>query len=146
MLHLEWWATSASKPGKTRFSPLLVPTLWIVALVGILNDNDVRELFRPTAEVVFVVGLGIQAQETVVFGIDAIGRLTWIVSVLAHASVVPLYTIGVPVTDAGVLIAIGIYSLYLIVAAVVQGPNDWPYGLSPFVCFTFVSCVLIVRL
>lgn len=146
MWNLEWWVTPASKPGNTRLSPLLVPTLWIIALVGLLNDNDVRDLFRPTAEVVFVIGLGVQTQETVVFGIDAIGRATWIVSVIAHASLVPLYTIAVAVTDVGVFIAFGIYSLYLLASAVFQGPNDWPYGLSPAVCFTFVSCFLLVRL
>ena len=146
MWNLEWWVTSASKPGKTRLSPLLVPCLWIIALVGFVNDNDVRDLFRPTAEVVFVIGLALQTQETVVFGIDAIGRATWIVSVIAHASLVPLYTIGVAVTDVGVFIALGIYSLYLLASAVFQGPNDWLYGLSPAVCFTFVSCFLLVRL
>ena len=100
---------------------------------------------RPTAEIAFAVGLGVQVHESGGVGVDKIGVVLWVFSLAAHVSLVPLYA-GAAVTELGIGVAALVYGAGLLLVAAFGGPNGWPYGLSPVVCATLVVCALTVRL
>ena len=154
VLDLEWWVkTGVKNQGGWTLSTALVPALLATAVVDKAFPSSatgvVRELGRPTAEVVFVVGLGIQAHETTVAApANARERVVWVLSVLLHVAVMVFY-VDVDVTPLGVGVAFGVFATGLLAYGVggsFSSSLKWPYKMSPLACAVFVACALVQRL
>lgn len=157
----DWWTTPSCelRPERT-VSAVLVPVLLVLAVgarVGkwcsyrnsVFNWPDsTLSTLKPVADVAFVVGMGIQAQDYVTHE-DAQGADSawmWILSTVAHLLLVPAFA-GAEVRLPGVVVAALVYGLSLAILGGMHGngpgDNRWPYSLSPLVCLAFVLSYLV---
>lgn len=154
----DWWTTPSCelRPERT-VSAVLVPLLLLLAAVARVGQCRGRgeawadvllSAGKPAADVAFVIGMGVQAQDYVAHEdartVDALWM--WVFSTLVHALLVPAFA-GAEVRLPWVGLAAAVYSLLLLVLglqhAAGSGDNQWPYALSPLVCLVFVAAYLL---
>ena len=148
----DWWTalSCTPTPEKTVFF-YLVPFLLLIAAIaryelgygaGGMWAHYLLNAGKPMADVAFVVGMVIQAQDYVTCE-DA--RTAWTRWML-HGLLVPAFA-GADLCLLWILLAVVVYSLSLGVfgAMHVANPevNHWPYSLSPLVSLVFVASYLL---
>lgn len=146
----DWWTTPSCELRLERtVSAVLVPLLLLLGVVARVGQYRGRGLDwadvllsagKPAADVAFVMGMGIQAQDYVAH--DGGTAFMWAFSTVMHGLLVPAFA-GAEVRPLWVALAVVVYALSLLVLGLMHaaggGDNMWPYSLSPLVCLAFVG-------
>lgn len=158
----DWWtAPSCNLTPEKTISVYLVPFLLLIAVIaryelgygaeGTWSARWAHYLLnagKPMADVAFVVGMGIQAQDYVTHedARTADSAWMWALSLLLRGLLVPAFA-GADLRLPWILLAVAVYSLSLGVLGAMHAAapevNHWPYSLSPLVSLVFVASYLL---